>query len=259
MLASELVEVEAQRDVYAAGPGLVREIGSVTCLALPALPKIAAFNHAIGVVPETTEDALDEICRFYEELSVEYMVSPAGPGPEPRLEARGLAPGYAWAKFTRRPEPPATAETDLHVERVAPVRAAEFGRVVTSAFGLPDRLASWSAALVGRAGWTCYLTLAGEEPAGAAALFVSDGLAWLGLGCTLPQFRRRGSQSALFAARIEDAREQGAELLVTETGVPAEGRPSNSYRNILRAGFEIAYVRPNYQPRGSASQADAPE
>jgi hypothetical protein len=108
VLASELVEVEAQRDLYAAGPGLVREIGGVTCLALPALPRIAAFNHAIGVVPETTGDELDEICRFYEELAVEYMVSPAGPGPELRLEARGLAPGYAWAKFTRRPEPPAT-------------------------------------------------------------------------------------------------------------------------------------------------------
>jgi hypothetical protein len=25
-----------------------------------------------------------------------------------------------------------------------------------------------------------------------------------------------------------------------------EGRPEHSYRNILRAGFEPAYVRPNY-------------
>ena len=33
--------------------------------------------------------------------------------------------------------------------------------------------------------------------------------------------------------------------LVTETGERVVGRPSNSYRNILRAGFRPAYVRPN--------------
>jgi hypothetical protein len=41
------------------------------------------------------------------------------------------------------------------------------------------------------------------------------------------------------------AHELGLRLLVTETGVPRDGRPGPSYRNILRAGFREAYVRPN--------------
>jgi hypothetical protein len=48
------------------------------------------------------------------------------------------------------------------------------------------------------------------------------------------------------AARIGAARAAGAAVIVTETGETVEGRPANSYRNILRAGFEPAYVRPNY-------------
>lgn len=31
-----------------------------------------------------------------------------------------------------------------------------------------------------------------------------------------------------------------------ETGELLPDRPSNSYRNILRASFEVAYVRPNH-------------
>jgi hypothetical protein len=48
------------------------------------------------------------------------------------------------------------------------------------------------------------------------------------------------------AARIAEARAAGAAVVVTETGETIEGRPANSYHNILRAGFEPAYVRPNY-------------
>jgi hypothetical protein len=51
----------------------------------------------------------------------------------------------------------------------------------------------------------------------------------------------------ILAVRIEDARRQGCTMVVTETGELEEGRPSNSYRNILRAGFREAGVRPNYR------------
>ena len=35
---------------------------------------------------------------------------------------------------------------------------------------------------------------------------------------------------------------------MTETGELVDGKPSSSYRNILRAGFELDYVRENYVP-----------
>lgn len=100
--------------------------------------------------------------------------------------------------------------------------------------------------LPGRPGWGCYLAYAGALPVAAGAVFVSGDHAWLGQATTLAEHRRRGGQSALMAARIGEARAAGATIIVTETGEPVDGRPANSYRNILRAGFVPAYVRPNY-------------
>src|SRR5207253_1572359 len=46
-----------------------------------------------------------------------------------------------------------------------------------------------------------------------------------------------------------------------EVGEIVDDRPSNSYRNILRAGFEPQYLRANYVPKiaepGAASQVNA--
>jgi hypothetical protein len=41
-------------------------------------------------------------------------------------------------------------------------------------------------------------------------------------------------------------------VVVTETGEQVDGRRSSSYRNIERAGFELAYVRANYLSSPSA-------
>ena len=88
----------------------------------------------------------------------------------------------------------------------------------------------------------------GALPAAGGAIHVYDDLAWIGIGATRPEFRRRGAQNAILAARIRRAAELGCTLLVTETGELVEDRPSNSYRNILRAGFEPQYLRANYVP-----------
>jgi hypothetical protein len=39
---------------------------------------------------------------------------------------------------------------------------------------------------------------------------------------------------------------RGARTAVTETGERLPDKPSNSYRNILRAGFHERYLRHNY-------------
>jgi len=111
---------------------------------------------------------------------------------------------------------------------------------------VPVEAAPWLDALAGRPDWHVFAAYDGERAVGGGALFASDGTGWLGIAGTLPEARGRGSQGALFAARIERARELGLELLVTETGVPRGGEPGPSYRNMLRVGFGPTYVRPNY-------------
>ena len=54
------------------------------------------------------------------------------------------------------------------------------------------------------------------------------------------------AQNALLAERIRYAREAGCDVLVTETGERRDDLPSDSYRNILRAGFTEVAVRANW-------------
>jgi len=114
---------------------------------------------------------------------------------------------------------------------------------------MPPPMGAWLKQIVGRTGWRCFVSLFGDEPAGAAALFLQGDYAWLGIGATKPEMRKRGGQSALLARRLEEARRAGARVAVTETGVPQPGEPAPSCKNILAAGFQIAYVRPNWAPR----------
>jgi GNAT superfamily N-acetyltransferase len=79
-----------------------------------------------------------------------------------------------------------------------------------------------------------------------AALYITGDQAWLGMGATKPEARGKGGQSALLAARIRLAAQAGCSSVTTETGVREDGRPDRSYRNILRAGLEEAYERPNW-------------
>jgi len=113
---------------------------------------------------------------------------------------------------------------------------------------MPPNFAPWLAQLPGRQGWYCFVAYDGAEPAATGALYVHEDIGWFGIGATLPEHRRRGAQTAILAARIRRAAEVGCTLAVTETGELVEDRPANSYRNILRAGFEPQYLRANYVP-----------
>jgi hypothetical protein len=162
------------------------------------------------------------------------------------LDMRGFARGYAFMKFSRCTTPAVDASSDLEIAVIDPERAGAFGRVISAGFGLPDTVGQWLARLPGRDNWVCLLASADGVPAAAAAAYVKGTHAWLGLGATLPPFRQRGGQNALIACRLREAAARGAVVAVTETGERVPDRPSNSYRNILRCGFEERYLRQNY-------------
>ena len=260
---AERGELEAFRDLYlAAPPGLgarVEEVGGAVCIALPELPSSAMFNRVLGLGLDepATPGLVHEVAGFFGGLGVEWCVALA-PGAEPRelsswLDARGFVRGYAWAKFERGLEEPAERQTELRIAEVEPGADADaFADVFVRAYGTPELFREWLARLPGRAGWRCFVAFDGETPAATGALFSMDGVGWLGIAGTLPEHRRRGAQGAILAARIRAAAETGCEVLVTETGEQVEGRPSSSYRNIERAGFELAYVRPNYLSSAAA-------
>ena len=125
-----------------------------------------------------------------------------------------------------------------------------FASTAVAGFGMPPVIATWLTGLAGRPGWRCFVAFAAGQAVGAGALFVEGEYAWLGIGAVKAEARNRGAHRALLASRIEAARRDGARWAVTETGVPQQGQPAPSYRNMLAAGFEVAYVRPNWAPAG---------
>ena len=237
----ESAEFAAYTDAFRAAPEIckVAELGGATCTLLPGLGA-RIFNRVLGL---RSTEPLDEIAAFFGDEP--WWVSDShGLGPE--LERRGFTPDYGWMKFSRGVGP-REAHSELDVRAVGPDRAADFAHVIAEGYQMPEWTHPLAARVVGRPGWSCYVAYDGGEAAGAGALFVHEGVGWLGYAATLPEYRGRGAQSAILAARIEDARQQGCSAVVTETGALADDRPSNSYRNILRAGFREAGVRANYR------------
>jgi GNAT superfamily N-acetyltransferase len=240
-----------------------REIAGAVCTCFEAAPASALFNRALGLglAEPATEAALDEIDAFFSKRGLAYGL-PLTPDVEPPelpewLEARGFTRGYACTKFARRGGP--TNDLDhmrgamLRVEEVSVEQAGIFADVFLQAYGVPEVARPVIERLAGRNGWHCFVAVDGDSPAATGALFVTGSVGWLGAAGTLPEFRRRGAQGALLAARIEAGVAAGCEWLVTETGEPIEGKPGSSYRNLVRAGFEPLYVRQNFL---SSKEAD---
>jgi GNAT superfamily N-acetyltransferase len=253
VIPTELGELEAFRSLIGGwSEGRVTEIGGALCTAARAAPGSAMLNRVVGLGLEepATVEALDEIGAVFAGDGVSYgiTVTPNVMPPELNawLEARGFSRGYGWAKFRRGVDSPAVPETDLTVECVGADGGDVFADVFQRAYGTPELLLPRLEQIPAEAGWSCFVAYAGRVPAAIAAIFVTGNVGWLGMAGTLPEFRRRGAQTALLAARLAAAREAGCDVVVTETGEPVEGRPSNSYQNIVRAGFEPVYVRQNY-------------
>ncbi len=83
-----------------------------------------------------------------------------------------------------------------------------------------------------------YLAFVDGEPAGGASLRLEGGVAQLCGAATLPAFRRRGVQTALLHARLDDAAAQRCDVVVVTT---APG--SMSQANVQRQGLALLYPR----------------
>lgn len=247
MTRDERVVLEAYRAVCPA----VEEAGGAVVMRFPEAPRSSMLNRAVGLGVDrpATEDDVDAIVAAMG-AGITYYVSVA-PSAQPAelpvwLEARGLEPGWGWMAFRRGVDELPVPATDLRLEEVGePGQARAFAEIVCAGFGLPDELVP-TIARAPEAGWLCWLALDGDEPASAAAMYVAEGAGYLGFGATLPEHRGKGAQTALLAARIRRAAALGCDAVLTETGERRDGLPSNSYRNILRAGFEEVAVTANW-------------
>ena len=205
----------------------------------------------LGIQQPATEAMLDEIIELYSqhELSLRIPLSPyAQPGDLPTwLKDRGFKHTGNLAKMIRGNEPPPRIETDLRVQRVDESDAAQFGAIFARAFEWPDWSAQMAEEMIRMGIVYSYMAYDGDVPAATGVLHVSGDVGGLYHAATLPEFRRRGAQGAIMARRIQDGIDSGCHWFSTETFKGKPESPNPSFHNMLRTGFELAYMRPMYE------------
>jgi GNAT superfamily N-acetyltransferase len=233
----------------------LRRFGPVQATTIGGLRETAWLNLVLGAaLPGAVEEGhLAAATEWADSLGIDYYV-PVTPGmdgsvaAEEWLRENGYGRGYGWMKFLRDTAPPDfAAPLDVEAVELGEGEGGELGAIVAEGFGLPEWAAALFAGLPGQAGWHCYVARVDGRPAASAAMLVEGGIAEFGLAATRGAARGRGCQTALLRRRILDAAGLGCHTLLVETGERSPDRPEASYRNILRAGFEEAYLRPNWQ------------
>lgn len=208
------------------------------------------FNQvlALGVSQPATQELVDQIVTTYNDAHIPFIIN-LSPHAQPThlpvwLTAKGLTPAFHLAQCVRDVAPLPILPSAFDIRTVTAADAALF--VDKAAIGLPQFLHHWIAALVGRPGWHHYLAFDGDTAVAGAALFVREQIGYLTWAGTQPDHRGRGAQSALIAHRIHEATALGCQLIVAETAEDDPDHPSGSCRNLMRAGFEIAYLKHMY-------------
>jgi GNAT superfamily N-acetyltransferase len=233
----------------------LQTFGPVQASVIRDLPGARMLNLVLGAGERgaIANGHLARAVSWVEEIGIDYYV-PVTPGSaeagaaERWLDEHGFEPGYSWMKFVRDVSPPdLAAPAGVEVAELGPGESETFGGIVAAGFGMPDWAQSLFSGLPAREGWRCYVAVVDGAPVASAAMLIDDGIAEFGMAATLESARGRGCQTALLRQRINDAAESGCQTLFVETGERVPDRPSGSYRNILRAGFEEAYLRPNWQ------------
>jgi len=253
----ESTEASAYADLMQAAPSdFGVDVDSSEDGVLLSAPCVDAllFNRMVGLGLRrpATRDAVHKAVERLHATGVRNFGIQLSPTATPAdtadwIGAAGLERRDNWTKVYRPATPEPTVPTELRLERAAANLADRFAAVACMGFAMPPALAPWFAASVGRPGWYHYLAWADDEPVAVAAMFVRDHVGWLGVAATLPAHRRRGAQGALMVRRIHDGLALGCRWFVTETGQDRPDKPNPSFHNMRRAGFVVAYDRPNFR------------
>ena len=254
----EAIERDAWLDLYDAAPAALRESLGISqqrldegALLICRVVDNIQFNRLgyLGVTAPARGETVDKALEAFRAAGVKNWIVHIAEGADAFAQlcaAHGLVPHpRTWAKFIRGAQRAPAANTSLTIREVGPDRAADFGAAAAAGFGMPPVMGQWLAAVACRPRWRCFVGYDGETAVASGAVYIDNGCAWLGVGATLPEARKRGAQTALLAVRINAAVDAGCDLLTTETGILHEGEAGPSFTNIQRAGFTIAYPRPN--------------
>jgi GNAT superfamily N-acetyltransferase len=227
--------------------------GGVAAYARPGSPlnKVAGVGFAAAL----DERALAEVEAAYAERAtpVRFELSTLGdPAIPARLTRRGyVLEGHEHVLGRPLPAGPAPERHDLQVLRSDDHERSLWIDTVLEGFAHPDEQGVPSSEafprdlieatlgdLSGCSGLVHYLAWRRGSVAGGASVRLDEAVAIFCGAATLPPHRRRGVQTALLLARLDDAGRAGCDLAVVTT------QPgSKSQENVQKEGFALLYAR----------------
>jgi hypothetical protein len=267
---AEAIEAEFMHTYVTAAPAAngaaTARIGGGVVLAMRHDPT-GYWNKALGFTEPITAALIDDILAFYRAQDVGAATLQLRPETLPDdwaeiCAARGI--DDSGGRIVKLVAPiDDTTPVALDGLDVAPVTAAdadEWAALVVGTFGFPlEGQVEMLTATVGDERCRPYAVRAADPGTGSrrivagANLYLDGEVADLNTGATSAAFRGRGAQSALIAARIAAARRAGCRWVVSETGWFDETPRHSSLNNLLRAGLEPTYIRPNWAWRSGPS------
>jgi len=243
-LAQDMLEyVQAFNVLFPDYPATVQKIGGGIAICTGS----QFINSAIGLGLNTTISTsdLDALEAYFRDNQVDSEIEIC-----PFTDAQFLSSlnerNYHLTSFTTAYihaldtiQPPPNINPDIVVEPITDNQKELWMQTVCDIS--PDdqttdtRLAQ---AVTHRAHTTCFLAQLDGESIGASALSIRDGVATFYFTATRKAYRQRGVQTAMLQARLAYAQAQDCELAFATT-IPG----NHSMRNVMRAGFHVAYVR----------------
>lgn len=195
-----------------------------------------------GAVSEAEFDRFEEIYRS-RNVPAQLVLSPYA---DPSVMKCAAERGYAVTEFNtvliRRLRSGERFDIEgVTIERVRPGTARKWAEVLTAGFSdvgeIPAELFEPYGLLPNSISFIAYID---GKPAASASgtVYPEHKLAALFGASTLPEYRNRGLQNAMFRARLRAAVEAGCELAVV-----CAHPGSQSQRNAERQGFRVAYTK----------------
>ncbi|MEM7431422.1 MAG: hypothetical protein AAF351_05720 [Pseudomonadota bacterium] len=260
--AAEQLELDALRDWHAVAQAAgcspdwrLEPVGHLLCSVCDSEPNIL-INRVFGLRHDTDDGQLADALALYRDAGVDRFflhVIPEQLGDDFRakLTDAGYQRYRAWMKFQRSGQPIDVPSTDFDLQIINSRNAEDFARIVSNAFDFEPTFRPTLAALTDSKIWQLHMSFDGDQPAGTGGLFIANGGAYFDFGATDPTFRQRGSQTTVLKQRVSSAADHGVDFMTTMTGEAVPGDKQHSYSNILKCGFEEAYLRENWIPAGS--------
>lgn len=229
-------------------------IASATAGAIPEVDTLA-LNRVIGLglAASVSPADVDRAVAFYRRARVpRFLVqhptlgNPALPN---WLRSRGFTAHHTSTKLLCvQPTAFEPLTTGLRIERIDRSRATVYGNILCAGLGWhAPGMNTWLASAIGKPKYYHYLVFFGKLPIAAGAMYVNKAYASLFLSATRPDFQEQGAQALLTQTGLAEAQALGCKYIITETDTKASSRCSGvSLENLAQLGFKEVYQRQHF-------------